>query len=359
MGIDVIIVGGGISGFYCAYLLLEADPTLNIKIIEARDRIGGRLYSPNRHDMGGTWTWPRDDFLVMELVDKLQIPVFDADTFQEKNAYTQQLRFVQGAQQLVKELARAVTPRVEVCLAEQVTRIVQNQQDQDCGVEIYTHQHNNHIKDHLQLSCKYHARSVVLALPPRIIAANITFEPPLKAQKCEMMVQTPTWMAGASKVFLEYASPFWKSSPSQHPLPLSMRDGIMLYDASQYDPKRYVLCAFYAGIPVQITNESIQRDLLPQLQVIFGNTNEVFKYTSVMFHNWMDEKYTCEDKIRLQHENRTCMGEMYSFGDEILREPVSHKIYFASTETENDYGHIQGALRSSKRVVDQMLYTKE
>ena len=58
--LDVAIVGGGVSGCYCGYRLLTADPaipalqdirrasgrnSLSVALFEASDRIGGRLWS--------------------------------------------------------------------------------------------------------------------------------------------------------------------------------------------------------------------------------------------------------------------------------------------------------------------------
>jgi monoamine oxidase len=57
--LDVAIVGGGVSGCYCGYRLLAADPalpaihelrrgagdSLSVALYEASDRIGGRLWS--------------------------------------------------------------------------------------------------------------------------------------------------------------------------------------------------------------------------------------------------------------------------------------------------------------------------
>ncbi|MEM7442911.1 MAG: FAD-dependent oxidoreductase [Pseudomonadota bacterium] len=43
--IDVAIVGGGISGVYCAWRLKQADPSLNIVVFEQGNHIGGRLLS--------------------------------------------------------------------------------------------------------------------------------------------------------------------------------------------------------------------------------------------------------------------------------------------------------------------------
>ncbi|MEO8673374.1 MAG: FAD-dependent oxidoreductase [Tahibacter sp.] len=40
---DVLIIGAGVSGLYCAYRLLEQQPTLKICVVEKIGRIGGRL----------------------------------------------------------------------------------------------------------------------------------------------------------------------------------------------------------------------------------------------------------------------------------------------------------------------------
>ena len=44
---DWVIIGAGAGGLYLANALLQNDPTLNIKIIEQLDRIGGRLFTLN------------------------------------------------------------------------------------------------------------------------------------------------------------------------------------------------------------------------------------------------------------------------------------------------------------------------
>lgn len=41
--VDIAIIGAGISGLYCAWRLLEADPSRKIAIIERLNRTGGRL----------------------------------------------------------------------------------------------------------------------------------------------------------------------------------------------------------------------------------------------------------------------------------------------------------------------------
>ncbi len=40
---DIVIVGAGISGLYCAYRLLQQDSARRITIVERLNRTGGRL----------------------------------------------------------------------------------------------------------------------------------------------------------------------------------------------------------------------------------------------------------------------------------------------------------------------------
>jgi len=42
--VDTIIVGGGLSGIYAAFLL--AARTKSLVLLEARSRVGGRILSP-------------------------------------------------------------------------------------------------------------------------------------------------------------------------------------------------------------------------------------------------------------------------------------------------------------------------
>ena len=47
---DVVIVGAGMAGMTAARLLSRAGPGLKVLILEARDRVGGRLYTaPDPH----------------------------------------------------------------------------------------------------------------------------------------------------------------------------------------------------------------------------------------------------------------------------------------------------------------------
>ncbi len=71
---DVVIVGAGISGLYCAKCLTVADATLKVAVVEARSRVGGRalthMLDTHALDMGGQWVGPTEK-LVLDLVNEV------------------------------------------------------------------------------------------------------------------------------------------------------------------------------------------------------------------------------------------------------------------------------------------------
>jgi len=69
-----IIVGGGLSGLVTAHKLYQ-DGVQDIVILEARDRIGGRILTSNHIDLGATWFQDHHQTL-SKLIDHLGIPKF-------------------------------------------------------------------------------------------------------------------------------------------------------------------------------------------------------------------------------------------------------------------------------------------
>eukprot|EP01125_Pyxidicula_operculata_P022194 TRINITY_DN8957_c0_g1_i1.p1 TRINITY_DN8957_c0_g1~~TRINITY_DN8957_c0_g1_i1.p1 ORF type:complete len:472 (+),score=55.27 TRINITY_DN8957_c0_g1_i1:21-1436(+) len=79
---DVIVVGAGLSGLRSASLLDRQG--LRVKVLEASDRVGGRLkqYIDNdgtRWDIGGQWVGPRQEIMeqIMKEYDLKKIPQYD------------------------------------------------------------------------------------------------------------------------------------------------------------------------------------------------------------------------------------------------------------------------------------------
>lgn len=77
MDLDVVVVGGGLSGLSSARLLVRAG--LEVRVLEARDRVGGRTYSAPvddaTFDLGGQWLG-KGHTRLSRLADDLQIETY-------------------------------------------------------------------------------------------------------------------------------------------------------------------------------------------------------------------------------------------------------------------------------------------
>ena len=89
---DVIIVGGGLSGLVAANRILENQPAATVLVLEANDRVGGRLKSITATnvgltaDGGGTFVGPTQNRIIsrkwgllrhtFDCCEKLSLTVF-------------------------------------------------------------------------------------------------------------------------------------------------------------------------------------------------------------------------------------------------------------------------------------------
>jgi len=80
-GVDVCIIGAGFAGLAAARHLTHADR--KVAVLEARDRVGGRVFSKalpdgRRFDVGGTWVGP-DQTRVVALIEESGLVPYPTD----------------------------------------------------------------------------------------------------------------------------------------------------------------------------------------------------------------------------------------------------------------------------------------
>lgn len=341
--VDVVVVGAGPAGLRVAGLLHDAGRS--VVVLEARDRVGGRLLSvrsgDRRFDLGATWFWPHER-RVSTLVTELHLDVFaqhlDGDMMYQPPTGPQRIegnqidvasgRFDEGAQSLPEALARLL-PGDAVRLDEPVRSI-------------------GTVGDHIEVNAarsNWSAAHVILAVPPATAVASIAIDQLDDAVR-SVAATTPVWMGGTVKVVARYERPFWRDvglagSAFSHVGPLreihdmSGRGGMpaALFGFAQPDP----------GEPAP------GRDaVLDQLVALFGP--EAAAPTDLWIHDWRVEPFTVVPET-------LGLTDYTTYGHCAFEQPsLAGRLHWASTETAPEApGHIEGALAAAERAVAAVL----
>lgn len=237
----VLIVGAGIAGLYLGKLL--QDQGVDFRIVEARGRIGGRVWTLNQPDgppieMGPTWFGPQHTYL-KRVIEELNLEYFEQ--YRDDYYFFQQssqgkferyllpnqdpsFRFANGTQSIVNSIA-SVIDRDKIHLNQSVKRIEWN--DKQVTVEA---------------TDTFIAEKVVLTVPPKLWAHHIDFKPVLPNNLIEIARNTQTWMEGSIKMAYVFSKPFWEGKGST----IFSNDGSLIefYDHSDVNRKHYSLCGF-------------------------------------------------------------------------------------------------------------------
>jgi monoamine oxidase len=191
---EICIIGAGLSGLALA-AALKADGR-DVVLLEARDRPGGRVLSPNGHDLGPSWVWPHNRRM-LALLARLGLHHFPQHA-------TGRLVFEDGTGAINRDIEFATMGgalRVEGGLARVTDALAAEVGDSllvSCGAQ--------HVAEHesgvtvTMADDAIRAERLVLALPPRL-AAGLGVPVP----------DVPTWMAGQAKLVATYPTAFWRT----------------------------------------------------------------------------------------------------------------------------------------------------
>ncbi len=361
MNDPIIIIGAGISGLYAAALLHSQG--IECKIIESRDRIGGRVLSesvPNRpdigkFDLGPTWYWPDFEPVVTKLVENFGLKTFEQYTageilFQQskdapilrhnlpEGANPRSMRLVGGIGSLVDALAKSL-PKGMIELSKTVIEVKLNEIGK---VSVHVRSADGSVSS-------LAAKAVILALPPRLIVQDIKFNPALDASLLTNLRDKSTWMAGQAKVVAVYEKPFWRE------MGLSgqaiSRGGLLqeIHDASP--PSEFGALFGFFGVPAKtrqsLGKEKVMALVMDELTQFYGPSAE--KPISLHYKDWAFDTNTA---VRTDLEPLTVFPD---YGQPPNSIEWDHMLRFAGTETSSEQGgHIEGALRSAERAVSEI-----
>ena len=347
---DVAIVGAGLCGLVLARQLIARG--LEVVVIEARERVGGRMHTRyceatgQTMDLGPTWFWTETEPRITALLGELGLAsqpqadsgdalwLTDPNQPPERHIHTSGVhvgarRIEGGAGKLAQALADDLplgTVRLGVALHAL--------RDKGALIELLP------VAGHA-----IKARQAVLALPPRLVGEQLEFDPPLPVAVQDALAATPTWMAAQAKVVTTFATPFWREAGHsgnafvRHPQAMLGE----VFDASVGDAG--ALGGFIALNPAQ--REHFKRGLPilieSQLIQLYGPQAQNGQQ---FVQDWAQENWTCSTL------DRTLPPEPAQINPLLRQAQWADRLFFGGSETAaHGAGHMEGALEAADRIV--------
>jgi monoamine oxidase len=377
---DVAVVGAGLSGLTAALHLTDpgAPRALRVVVLEGRGRVGGRLHCDAGVDLGASWSWSSDS-LLRGLATRLGVGLFrqpaaGISLHEEEGGRVRTIgegrspcgpdgsRLAGSAVALVDRLAKELSDRgVEIRLNVPVARVVQHLEGAGGAGTIDVH------VSHADGTVIATAASVVLAAPPRLLAERVVFEPTLPDRQAATMAATPTWMGDTGKIVFAYPSAFWlEAAPPLSGTAFSDIGPLrQIWDASDASSGVFALAGFIfpeegtctaeslgshgerLGVGDDVAKAIAASPLLTaaqeQLVRLFGANAKA--PTRVAVKSWAQDSFTSAAA--------PVPGGQLPFGSAGLQQP-HHAVFFAGTETEQEHGHMEGAVAAGVRVAEQV-----
>ena len=307
---DVAVVGGGLAGLTAACRLAASGQ--RVTLFEARSRLGGRMLTTGARpaaevpwvDLGPAWFWPHQQH-IRALVAQLALPVFEQhrdglaryeagagsppESFDPSGSADPSLRLVGGMSALTRALyaaSQAASSPVTIHL--------------DAAVRELTWHPGGVALEGDGFRCT--AGRVVVAAPPRVVARDITFAPPLSQALQATLADTVTWMGHAMKCVATYEAPFWRGA-GRSGYAVSWGGPLQeIHDACTppYDgaPAGYALMGFVAPRTSAAARafrdasvEARRAAVLAQLARLFGN--EALEATGYAEYDWTRDARSC------------------------------------------------------------------
>lgn len=356
---DVIVIGAGLSGLTAAYELEQAG--LKVAILEARERIGGRILTVSADDgrgafdLGPTWFWAHNRHVIAAL-ERFNIRYFEqyerGHNLFERYAGAQIERFVNSWQQPVSYRIAGGTSALVQAIA---THLRDTSLHFKQLVEALNFQADDtvHIRTlHAGEINTWQAQTVVITLPPHLAATTIGYTPDLPADVRHALQTTPTWMGRAMKVQLIYEKPFWRDAGLSG-MAVSYAGPVQQFqDATTADDNIAALFGWVGNTSTSRNLSAVARRaaVIEQAVRLFGT--QAANPLSYAEMNWENEPFT----TNRNDLNRPIASDHPQYGHPLLQDAqFDGRLWWATTEASPvKGGYLDGALYIGQQVAQRI-----
>lgn len=346
---DVLIVGGGLAGLALADHLTIMDR--DFLLLEARDRLGGRVLTQQVEDvgfdLGPAWFWPGQPRMA-RLTQKLRLDVFEQ--------YSQGDLMAEDGQGNTRRGAGWASMEGSFRISGGIGRVIDGLHAQLAQDRIITKNRVVRLRQdgsaiiasvgYMGETQEITANKVVLAIPPRIVAETVSIQPALPNHTLDAMRQTATWMAGQAKIVAIYDNPHWREAGLSGDAMSQRGPMVEIHDASPGENGPYALFGF-VGVPAaarQGHGPEIKQLALDQLVRLFGEN--MAQPREIVLMDWAQDPLTA---ISLDHDSA---GHHPAYGrPKALSGIWNDSLILGSTELGTQFGgYLEGALEVAEDV---------
>lgn len=345
---DFCILGAGLAGLSLAYLLREKN--ISIRIVEARSRAGGRIFTKARgaeapQEMGATWFGKKHKTLIA-LLEELKLSSFEQilgkrAIYEPISTSPPQLvtlppnqdpsfRIAHGSSTLIQALKNNLkNTKIHF---DQAAMAIEKNED---GITVAT-------KDLLVKS-----KILVSTLPPFLLLKSIKFSQTLPQELIDVATRTHTWMGESIKVGLNYKKAFWREKNSSGTIFSNVGPIPEMYDHANIEESAFGLKGFLNGTYFSLSKEERLELVLKQLEKYYGpQARDFINYEETV---WRNEPYTYSPYSEhiLPHQNN---------GHAIFRKAyLDGRLFIAGSETAASFpGYMDGAVESAAWVKEEL-----
>eukprot|EP00854_Cymbomonas_tetramitiformis_P000853 gene853-1345_t len=171
-----------------------------------------------------------------------------------------------------------------------------------------------------------------------------------------MMASTATWCGDWCKVVAKFASPFWRQqgasgvAATEGPVSIWWEGGGGTETGDEVNALIGLgvgddTAAFENRMASRNGNEELRSFVTATLGAVFGRDLVAEQLLSVRHKCWIADPLTYAKG-----------GQHRNYGHPLLKRPTPWGVHFAGTETEQDNGHVEGAIKAGERAAAEVAF---